>query len=206
MRVGVICDGDAEVEVLKVILGKLSLAEIELLGAVYADMQPSAPNAQVVFAARSRIEIWRARRVNKIVVVIDREQSSMCPGQRAQELRAAFHGSGFTEVEVVVKDRKLENWLLADAEGVSTLKGFSISDSLARRVRNAGADSIGDAQAELERASSKGYGKRRDAVRIAQVSSIAVIEERSRSFRRFLRHVGHPSYQTQSRHFVSATS
>lgn len=199
MRVAVICDGDAEVEVLRVLLGKLVINGVQLIGAAYADMQPSAPIAQVVAAARSRIEIWRARNASRIIVVIDREQSVICPGERAEALRNAFHGAGYQEVEVVVKDRKLENWLIADAEAVSTLNNFSLPDNIVRRVETAGADSVQDAQRELERAGRNGYSKRRDAIRIATISAIEVIEQRSRSFRRFLRHAGHPAYALQSR-------
>lgn len=200
MKIGVICDGDAEVEVLRVLLGKVSIEGIQLIGAAYADMQPMAPPGQVVAAARSRIDIWRAKNASRIIVAIDRERSVICPGERAESLRFAFHAAGYHEVEVVVKDRKLENWLIADAEAVSGLNNFSLPDSVVQRVHAAGADSVNDAQRELERAGRNGYSKRRDALRIAAVAAVERIELRSRSFRRFLRHAGHPAYALQSRY------
>lgn len=200
MKVGVICDGDAEVEVLNALLPRVQMPNVQFLRALYADMQPSAPVMQVARTAKSRLDFCVARSVDRSIVIIDRETSSECPGDRASAIRGAILQMGYNNVDVVVKDRKLENWLIADAEGVNSLTGFDIPVRLVRRIAAAGADSLVDAERELSKAASRGYSKRRDAIQIARAISLDALSIRSRSFRRFLRVAGDQRYALQSRH------
>lgn len=199
MPVGIVCDGDAEVEVLTELLRRFNGHGVEFGRVVYADMQPKAPVGQIVRAASLKLPILRARGSDAIVVVLDREDGVECPGVRAAEISAAFRAAGHLDVRVVIKDRKLENWLIASAEAVSTLVGFEIPEGVIRRIERAGADSITDAERELRGCARRDYSKRRDAVRMAQVATAHSLESRSRSFRRLLRVSGDARFAHQSR-------
>ncbi|MGX5730124.1 DUF4276 family protein [Pseudoxanthomonas beigongshangi] len=165
-------------------------------------MQPLAPIPQVVAAARGRLDFLRARNVDRVIVAIDRENSQECPGVRAAAIEHGFHRAGYQEVRAVVKNRKLENWLLSDPEMINTVSGFNVSNAVIRQVSSSGSDSFPDASRTLAGSSSRGYSKRRDAVRIAGVSRLDRIESASRSFRRLLRLIGDNRYAHQSQRCV----
>lgn len=198
MRVGVICDGSAEVEVLQRIVEKIDIQGVQFTRIAYADIQPLGPVMQIVAAARPRLAILRARGSDRIIVVVDRETLTDCPGVRASNIEAAFRNDGHDDVMVVIKNRKLENWLIAHPEAVASLARFRIPEALVRRILSAGADSIRDAYRELNGCCIGGFSKRRDAVRVAEVIDPVLLEQRSRSFRKFLRAAGDPRYRTQS--------
>lgn len=92
-----------------------------------------------------------------------------------------------------------ENWLVSDVEALKCQPGrFAVSDADARRVVPNRADRI-DAMTLLKRmCKDAAYEKVRDSERILTRADVMRMAENSRSFRRFLRVVGHPSYQRQS--------
>lgn len=200
MKVGVVADGSAEVAALRELLSRITADGLEIITPLYADMQPLSTPAQIVKAAEGRLPICRGRGCRKIVVLLDHETRNSCPGVWAQTVSRAFHDAGHTDVRVVIKQRQFENWLVADLPTVKRLHGrkYRITDAHVEAVRNRGADKV-DAMDILERCTDGEYCKRRDAATFCRAISPDAVAANSRSFRRFLRVVGHPRYALQSR-------
>jgi len=101
---------------------------------------------------------------------------------------------------VVVKRRKLENWLAADPHALKKMpKRFKVTRSFEKAVSPNKADSVRDAEALLDRiAIGQSFHKRTDARKIAARQNPLRVAANSRSFRRFLRLAEHPTYAKQS--------
>jgi hypothetical protein len=133
------------------------------------------------------------------IVVLDLESDAACAGTVAAAIAHALHNVSPIPVHVVLKDRMLENWLVADIDAVARLTArFRIRGADRAAVAPNRADRI-DALALLRRtAQKKAYDKRRDGQKILASSDPATMASNSRSFRRFLRVLGHPAYRDQS--------
>lgn len=202
MKVGTIVDGQAEVFAVQNLFRNIPIPNVQLLKPLYADMQPRATPHQIARAARGTCTILRAKSVDLIVVLIDHEDRDGCPSVFAGSLRIAFADLGIVGVEVVVKHRKLENWLVGDPDSLQAkmMARMKITSAFKRAVVPNKADRVDDAVALLNSACVKqDYHKRSDAQAIARAISPNVVASNSRSFRRFLRIIGHSSYATQSR-------
>ncbi len=164
-------------------------------------MQPKSEPGQIAGKAIKKVKIQRDRGADLIVVLIDREDRKECPTEFADQLKRAFAKRGYDAVNVVVKNRTFENWLIADVEALKQLPGrFKVTKTFERTVSPNKADNVGDAEALLNKIGVKQrYHKRRDAVRITAVQETLNIAKNSRSFRRFLHVVGHPQYLSQSK-------
>ena len=107
---------------------------------------------------------------------------------------------------MVLKDRMFENWLVAATSALrSQPKRFRLSGTAASSIAPNNADQT-DALGLLHtatRAARKGkkqtYSKIADSKRILARVDINEMAANSRSFRRFLRCLGHPAYHDQSR-------
>lgn len=134
----------------------------------------------------------------RIIVIIDLEMRADCPGAFAQkvadelrrQLRAQVSYTGVPPLSVVCANRCLENWLLADPEGIQ--RHNYIAKRISGRV-GGNADGV-DAIAVLKWAYKSGrqYDKVADAPALAR--SVRVTEmrvrQRSKSLDKFLREVG----------------
>jgi len=202
MRIGLIADGQSEVGALPQLLNRLGIPDVIIIGPRYADLQPKATAAQIAKAAESRIRTLMAQAaVDRIVIMIDHEDRDDCPGEWARTLCQEFVGNGFDNVSVVVKNRKFENWLIADPENIQEEMParFSFDRTVVRSIQGGGADNIEDAELILDRASiGKNYNKTKDASQICRNIEPLMVAKNSRSFRRFLRLLGHPQYRNQS--------
>jgi hypothetical protein len=122
-----------------------------------------------------------------------------CCGQIAAELRRLLGQRCRDDVTVVVKNRTFENWLIADLDAFDELRArFRLSNA----TRNAVAPDKADHAAALSllKASvrSGSYDKVADSRRILGRAEARRIARNSRSFRRLLRVVDHPTYADQS--------
>lgn len=140
------------------------------------------------------------KQVSLVVVVIDREYREQCPGEFAQEVKRTIvtalqdeHGySGAPPVSVVCADSKLENWLIADPEGILT-HNYIVRDLSSAVGTNADGK---DALALLNNAyrPARRYHKCMDAPRLA--SKVRTMEpnvrRRSHSLDKLLRECGVP--------------
>lgn len=202
MRVGVLVDGDAESQALRNLTRRITIPGVQVTDPIYAPMQPTATPERIVADAKERLETLMAvRRVDKILVLIDHEHRTECPGDRAEALCKYFHAAGYPLVSVVVKNRKLENWLVSDTSVFRRARGrYKLTTSFVNSVEPNKADNVVDAEALLNSiVIGCAYHKRKDAAQITALQNPATVALHSRSFRRLLRLLGQSSYQTQSR-------
>lgn len=201
MKIGIVVDGDAEALALRRLVGKLQIPSCCLENPLYADLQPKATPHQIARSAADKVELLIGRGVDRVVLLLDREDQETCPGDRAVELESAFRDLGYEQVQVAIKDRCYENWLIADLSALRALPArFRVSRGFEGRVSPDKADHVADPASLLTSVSQRhGYHKRRDAVQIATKQDPLLIARNSRSFRRFLRLLTHPAYRTQSR-------
>lgn len=164
-------------------------------------MHPKATPRQIAKAASSSANILLSQGIDRLVVLMDREDNTDCPSKISTNVAAAFTKLGFTEVYVVIKDKKFENWLIADPLALKQYpRRFNVNKSFERKVSRNKADNVPDAEA-LSNTACKGgaFHKRKDASEIARAQSVTNVAANSRSFRRFLRVLTYPNYATQSK-------
>jgi hypothetical protein len=202
MRVGVLVDGDAESQALRNLTRRIAIPGVQVADPIYAPMQPNATPERIVADAKERLEALVAvRRVNKVLVLIDRESRTECPGIWATTLGASFHAAGYPLVSVVVKNRKLENWLISDTSVFRRARGrYKLTNSFINSVERNKADNVEDAETLLNSiVIGSSYHKRKDAAQITALQDPITMALHSRSFRRLLRLLGDSSYESQSR-------
>lgn len=200
--IGVIVEGDGEIDAISELLKKVD-SQFEIKhNPLRADLQPKATSKVIARSARAQILLWESRGVDLIVVLIDREDHD-CPCRFASELEVAFHdmyaktGISF---KVVVKNRMIENWLVADVEALKQMRArFSISQKFERAVSGK-ADDVEKALDLLDGAVVKGsYHKGNDPLAICKNQDVLRASKNSRSYRRFLRVLGCVQYSNQSK-------
>jgi hypothetical protein len=203
MRIGIIVDGEAEYRALPHLLRRL-VTPHTVLDPLVADVQPFAPIPKIVGAVRRKLPIVASKDVDMLLLLLDRETRSECPGELATTIRVALenscggqHGIGYG---VVVKNRQFENWLVADDGTLRVMSArFEIAPAIVARITPNKADNV-DALRILKDASRRdAYSKVADAVRILRQASPEQMALNSRSFRRMLRLVEHPAYVDQSK-------
>lgn len=201
MRIGIVVDGDAESQALKLLTQRISIPGTQLLDPIYANMQPRSTPGQIARSAKPKIDVLTARGVDKIVVLIDKEDRQECPSQFANDIEAAFGAIGCFNIQVAVKNRKFENWLVADVDVFDQLRSrYRVTKTFRKAISPNKADSVPDAESLLNKIVLSGeYHKRRDAAQITGLQEADKMAQNSRSFRRFLRLVGHSNYLLQSK-------
>lgn len=203
MRIGVIVDGQAEFRSLSALFRKIVSPQNSLLAPIYADIQPHAPLPQIVGTIKNKLPILRAKAVGMVLVLLDRENRSVCPGDWAHQIESALqghcHSAGCGTVRAIVKETCYENWLVADTSVFRRMpRRFSISSRALDSINHNRADRV-DAQSILEHAALvRAYDKIDDSVRIMGLADPQEIANNSRSFRRLLRVIGYPAYKDQS--------
>jgi hypothetical protein len=201
MNLGLVVDGQAEALAYPFLLRRIRIAGVAFLNPIYADMQPKATPAQIVKAASPKLKLAIDRGAHKQVLLIDFEDRNECSCTFAQTLTATLRRFGFGDAVAVVKNRRFENWLIADPEALRALPArFALNVAFINLVCPNRADNVGDAERLLGRiCRNVGYNKREDPPRILQRASEVRIANNSRSFRRFLRVAGYPKYSQQSK-------
>ena len=85
----------------------------------------TAETEAIAKKSRKQVSILAAFKCAHVIVLIDFEQRSQAYEEFVAELRDAFQSVAFlTSVSVVVLNRMIENWYLADIEYLSTQKAF----------------------------------------------------------------------------------
>lgn len=200
MRIGLIVDGQAELYALPQITQRLGTPHV-VLPPLRADIQPTSTASQIARAVKTPLRIlFDTRRVDRAVIVLDHESRTECPGIWATTLMATVHGQfGPRDIVVVVKNRTFENWLVADVEAVKAIAGrFKLSKAIAKSISTGNADSTNGLRVLRDAAHGAPYQRVNDAVRILSKARPEEIARCSRSFRKFLRVLGHPKFKTQS--------
>jgi len=206
LRIGFVVEGDAEYAAFPLLLPKIQTRHTLLKRALKAQVDPVAGLGKLVRGLMPSVRtLVLQRKANLVVVVLDREQQTGCPGNLGAKLRTALVAECGREnltvkIEVVLKDRMFENWLVADVDALRSMpQRFSVPQTFANQVAPDRADRA-DATRLLKDAVKKGsYDKVEDAKRVIGAAEPLRIAANSRSFRRFLRVAGSPSYAGQSR-------
>ena len=202
MKIGIIVEGKSEYNDLYQIINKTTFGSNQILAPLFAPMQPKASPMQIARSAKPVVGILASKGVQKIVVLIDKENQDFCICAHARALEAAFTAfCGHIPIEVVIKNKQFENWLIADINNLKTMNDFKVSQAFTNKVSLDKADNQQNPIDLLEgimikRATyAKGtYGKRI----VANINPMRIAGN-SRSFRRFLRVLGHPQYLAQSK-------
>lgn len=200
MRIGILVEGQAEYHSLPLLLQQLSEATgNHVRRPLWAAVDPKAPPAVVANACGAAIRTLESLGTELVIVLLDREDLQECPGVRASVIAAALRRRSDCRIEVVIKNRKFENWLIADLSSLSAQPArFHVSRTAQRSIQPNRADTV-DGIAWLKRSClGPSYQKVEDSKRILSRSEIVRMGKNSRSFRRFLRVLGHPEYAVQS--------
>jgi hypothetical protein len=162
------------------------------------DLQPKAPIPQIALRCVRAIRLIEDR-VTSVIVLLDREDRPECCGALATAIGSRVRPDVSCGVEVVIKNRTFENWLVSDLTALRALSGrFSVAQATVARVEPDKADHVDGARV-LSGAALSAYEKVADSRRILSKADVLRMGAHSRSFRRFLRVLGHPTYLVQSR-------
>lgn len=201
MKIGIVVDGLGEFQSLPEICARLCLRQgDQLLAPVHARLQPKSAPGRIAESVLKKLDLLRKRGADVVLLLIDREDRAECAPEFAQAIEAAFVAMS-QQVRVVVKNRKFENWLIADPKALGSLKGrFKPTAAFRKHVSQNKADNVADAAALLNRICVKSsYHKTQDPPKILAVMDVVEAGKNSRSFRRFLRLLGDERYRDQSR-------
>jgi hypothetical protein len=198
-RSAVICEGTQEKMDVEYFLKRQKWFKGSAPLVLFAPMQPKAAAGQIARSALDRVRIAKSEGCDPIIVIIDREELLDCPPILKRNIEVAFQKFEYS-VNVVIKNRKFENWLIADIHAISACKEFSVSKSFRRKVEPDKADHVDNASDWLKMANClRQYEKNKHPRAILEKADCKRIAGNSRSFRRFLRLLEHPDYLDQSR-------
>lgn len=201
MKIGIVTEGRAERSALAELIKKLKSKSHSILEPVFASVEPKATPAQIVTAAEPKIRILDKRDCDRILFLIDFEDLGGCLITRKNQVESLLKNRGYSSVKVVIKQRQFENWLIADHRAVNACKRFAVSKSFIKAVSPNKADNINNPVKLLSgsKPDKTSFDKNRGAHAICAKSDPLRMAENSRSFRRFLRLIEHPTYQNQSK-------
>lgn len=205
MRIGLIVDGDAEATALPSLFPALT----ELTGHTFlsprkAAMHPTTTPQRNARACADGMAFLARKGAEAIVILIDLEERARCPVDAARAIQGVLASRTNVSLSVVVKNPMFENWLVADVEAFGHHPArFQISKEDAHSVSFGNADDV-DAMAIIERSIRRAqarstYQKVKDGHLLLSAANPTILAANSRSFRRFMRCIGHPDYLDQSR-------
>ncbi len=202
MTIGIIVEGQEESQSLSHITAKIDIKGVTIRKPLYAPIEPKATPGQIAKALESRLKILGV--IDRVLILIDLENLDTCPGKRAEFLEQAVRKMGYENVQVVIKQRTFENWLIADCDALRQLTNFTLTKALIRQVTGK-ADSIPDAVKLLSSVKNdkRSFHKTQDGTAVAKKATPNTIALHSRSLRRFLRLLTHPAYKNQSKKAIS---
>jgi len=201
MKIGVIVEGMGEVLAFQKLIPKIKTPHVLLHTPLRADMQPRATELVIARQAEAAVARFVSQQVDLILILIDSEGST-CPLSFPIALKKAFVALyGKPNFEVVLKDRAIENWLIADIDALKKSPGrFKVTSAFANQVSPNKADAVSQPCELLNSIILKGsYRKGKDPETIMKYQEPLRVATNSRSFRKFLSVVGCPSYSGQSR-------
>lgn len=188
MKIGFLTEGRGEVPALPKLFAELkSMASIpvQYLHPVFVDVSPDAPAKLIARGVKPRLDALVGRGANKLVLVLDRESVKISAAKRAAEISTALTQHCTHNVCVIIKDRCIENWLIADPQAYR--KQRALFPNAARIRYPSGRADNQDAEALIKAAIVNGnYDKMRHPEKILSKSSPAVMALNSKSFAQFV--------------------
>jgi hypothetical protein len=204
-RIGIIVDGEGEYYALPVLLKKMKGCFPLVANPLHCDIQPCAKDlGQQAMRVAATAKILIASGAEMIILLLDKENRRGCAQTLADKLTTAVNKEFLrlnliVQVVTVLKVRKFENWLVADWKALAAQSNLVRVHKIRQQADSNKADAIKDAFELLkEHSIDKAYAKRRGALEICRKADPLVLAKNSRSFRKFLRTIGHPRYRDQS--------
>jgi hypothetical protein len=204
MRIGIVVDGVAEYSSLTALFDALQGATSNtLVGISKANIQPLAPPPVIAKAAAKSVRALTTKDAGLAVVIFDRETRDECCGRLAVEVEKHLRRECSNvpiKVEVVLKDRTFENWLLSGIADAVSPNGtrLAVPPAVERQLAPNKSDSV-DGLTVIKRCINGEYDKVKDARKILERSPVPTMAQNSRSFRKFLAALGHPDYTEQTK-------
>lgn len=199
--IGIILEGIGEIDAVSEYLQRVQTTARLIGRPLRADMQPKANPLVIARSAKTAVNQLVNRGAKKIVILIDLEDNP-CVLKMSRDLERAFSSMyQAAEFAVVVKNRCIENWLIADPEALEAMpRRFERVERIRKAVENDRADCVSNPSRLLDQcAQGSDYHKTLDPARIAKYQDIQRVALNSRSFRKFLRVVTHRNYANQSK-------
>jgi len=206
MKIAIVSEGIAEYHSIPLVLRRCSHITNSILDPLKCDFHPNATYAHIakVIIKKTQGKLIRES-VDLLVVLIDREkrQDSCCfiASNLKSELLDQTRANGLQiSVEVVVKDRMFEDWLISDVSALD-FHPIRFPDRLKIRslVEPNKSDST-DGLTTIKLALGKNhYEKIRDAKLICSNINIQTAGKNSRSLRKLLRVLEIQEYRNQSK-------
>ena len=203
MKIAVITEGVSEYKSLPRLYPQIASQSPNIvIQTMKVNVSPDAPPAIIARECKSRLLIAADCGAARAVIVLDRERQVDCSGAIAANIASALTQVGRPQlnVQVVLKDRAFENWLIADLDAlIKQPKRFKVTQSTRKRIEPNKADKC-DALAILNAATmGDHYDKVPDSQRICQNVAVDKAAANSRSFRHFLHVMEYGAYKQQCR-------
>jgi len=201
MKIGLLVDGQAEFQGLRHLLPRLGSPH-QILPPLYCDIQPFSNPAQMALRAKKKFPILLARGAEKILILIDKESRPECTGDLVRQIENASRAqlsalAPEVDLGVVLKVSTLENWLIADPLALRDLPGLVENPDRIQKQVTGRADAV-DALGLLKSCWRKRpFNKPECAVAICRRMDPTRAAKNSRSFRKFLKTLGHPDYPAE---------
>lgn len=110
MKFGILVDGEAEVASLPRLIPQLrEHTGHTILHPLRSAVQPKATAERIAQSCQREITILAGKGVDRVIVLIDREDRAECPTELALQVQRAIAKRTAVPVRVVVKDRCFEN-------------------------------------------------------------------------------------------------
>ncbi|MEV6368739.1 DUF4276 family protein [Micromonospora musae] len=199
MKVFVITEGVSEYRGLPKLSSQIQASCRHTLKVLKTNVPSDVPISKIVRRSISNVLLAFAENADLVVLLLDREEQDSCCGKVAESIRqelARSVGDQYSDkIYVVLKDRKFENWLVADLDALKAQPArFKVTPSVVKKVAPNKADTI-DAEKLIKSIVIGGnYEKVADSGRICERLNLEQAAVNSRSFRHFLHVIGHPAY------------
>ncbi|MBH0780005.1 DUF4276 family protein [Nocardia bovistercoris] len=201
MKIAILTEGKSEFKSLPRLYPQIKEKlpkKTQIMKPLLVNAAPDGPPGQLVAACRGPLRIVGIDGAARAILLLDRERQSAHPGEIAQTIEKELHKNSDIPIDVAIKDRMFENWLIGDLDALRAQPArFKVTPALARKVEPNKADSV-DALAELKRAAiGIQYDKIADGDRISGRTQVEQVAKHSRSFRHFLHLLGYETYRNQ---------
>jgi Domain of unknown function (DUF4276) len=176
-RIGIVVDGAGDYASLRTRLKGYVIVKTD------GPRGHAAAVIEIVRKSRKQIDILRALKCTRVVVVLDFESRNAVYEDFVEDLSTAFSSTDFQmPMFVAVPNRMIENWFLADIEYLSSIKAF-IRDGL-RQKNYEGTHGKDKLKSCMKQGMS--YSETRHGPQLFETLRFAVAAMNSQSFKHFL--------------------
>lgn len=198
MRIAIITEGVSEYKCLPRLYPQLrKRTPHKLMAPTKVSFQPDASPESIAKACKPHVLIAQSKGAETVLILLDREQQSTCPGALASALSAAVSAKCEDKLPIIVvyKDRAFENWLVADLDALRRQpKRFDVTAAIVKQVEPGKADRCNGTALLNKAAVRYEYNKTQDSEKICDHMDLGKALAHSRSLRHFLHALDDPSF------------